>query len=177
MRGWTLVVLTLASLLTAAALLPPDMGKGPMAEMRYVVPLLAVGAAMGAVALTILWIAWRPAAPVAALLLAATNWLYFGFFAERLDRAEAGWPPTLYRYAMELCNPYQTGNEAMIDLLDKLPAGTTRADLAAVYDLSADVLRPQAALLRSVDGEKADTRRPAEATSGLRVRRAGASPR
>ena len=157
LRGWTLVVLTLSTLLTAAVLLPPDMGKGPMAEMRYVVPLLAVGAAMGGVALTILWIALRPAAPAAALLLMATNWLYFGFFAAALRTAPrpAGrrrCPATRWNSAIRI-RP-ATRRCSICSATSPRHDG---ADLAAVHDLSADVLRPQAALLRSVDRAEADT--------------------
>jgi tetratricopeptide (TPR) repeat protein len=123
-RGGVLVVLVLAYVSITAGLLPPDMGKGPTAEMRYIVPLLPIGATLAGLALVVLWYRWRPAAPLAALLLLTTNWLYFGFAAQRFDGTSAGWPPTLYRYGVELCNPYETGNRAMVDLLRQLPAGT-----------------------------------------------------
>ena len=124
-RAWLLVGVTLAYVVLAALITPPDMGKGDWAEMRYVVPLLAVGSVVGGLALVILWRIFRPLAPLVLLLLVLTNVLHLGFLTERYDRTSTWWPPTLYRYVQESFNDYRTGNEAMIALLDKLPQGTT----------------------------------------------------
>jgi tetratricopeptide (TPR) repeat protein len=124
-RGLILVAVILTQVVIASALLPSDMGKGPTAEMRYVVPLLALGAAVGGIALLLLWRALPPLAPLAGLLLVTTNWLYLGFLIDRLDDTDAWWPPTIYRYVYELCNHYESGNEAMLRLLRELPDGTT----------------------------------------------------
>ena len=124
LRGGLLLAVLLAYVLLVAAFLPSDMGKGPTAEMRYLVPLLAVGCALAGLALVILWRVLRPAAVVALVLLVGTNWLHLGFLVDRFDGTSPWWPPTLYRYVYELCNDYRSGNEAMVDLLGQLPAGT-----------------------------------------------------
>jgi len=125
LRGWILVAVVLIYVVLAAALTPSDMGKGRFAEMRYVVPLIAPGSVLAAVALVILWAGARWLAAVGLLLLVMTNVLHLGFLADREDGASPWWPPTLYRYVRELRNDYQTGNEAMIELLGRLPEGTT----------------------------------------------------
>jgi len=124
-RGLILTSVVLMTAVLAAALTPSDMGKGPTAEMRYVVPLIAVGAAVSGIALTVLWHLARPAAPIAFLLLVTTNLLHLGFLADRADRQSPWWPPTLYRYVNETFNNYRTGNEEMIKFLGRLPEGTT----------------------------------------------------
>ncbi len=135
LRGWILVGLVLVYVLLAALLTPLDMGKGRWGEMRYLVPLLAAGSAIGALALVILWHVARPLAPVAFVLLVMSNLLHLGFLEilpqgseetlpRRIDLADAWWPPTLCRYMDELYNDYETGNEAMIAMLQQLPAGT-----------------------------------------------------
>jgi tetratricopeptide (TPR) repeat protein len=124
-RAWILVALVLVYAVLAALFTPADMGKGPTAEMRYVVPLIAVGSVLGGLALVILWRWYRPLAAAGLVLLVATNTLHLGFLANRSDGASAWWPPTLYRYVQESFHDYETGNEEMIGILDRLPAGTT----------------------------------------------------
>ena len=125
MRGGVLVGMVVVYAATAAACLPPDMGKGPLAEMRYVVPLVAVGCAVGGVALALLWKTLWPAALPVFVLLAATNWLHLGCMVPRFDGRDATWPGTLYRYLDEMQHPYEAGNESLVALLGRLPAGTT----------------------------------------------------
>ena len=125
-RGLILLAVVLGYVLLAAALTPRDMAKGPWAEMRYVVPLVAVGAVFGGLTLHVLWRLWRPLAPLVALLLVGTNLLHLGFLGPpRFDNTRSCWPPTLFRYVSEPSRDFQTGNEEMIALLGHLPAGTT----------------------------------------------------
>ena len=124
-RGAVLAGMVLGYTLVAALAIPPDMGKGPAAEMRYVVPLIAFGAVLGGLALTLLWRTCRPAAIPLAALLIGTNWLFLGGTVPRYDRANSWWPPTLYCYLHELRFPIHAGDEELIELLDRLPAGTT----------------------------------------------------
>jgi len=125
LRGWILVAVVLVYVVLAAAVTPSDMGKGRFAEMRYVVPLIAPGSVLAAIALVILRAGARWLAAAGLLLLVTTNVLHLGFLADRLDGASPWWPPMLYHYVREIRNDYRTGNEAMIELLGKLPEGTT----------------------------------------------------
>jgi Flp pilus assembly protein TadD len=124
-RAWVLVALVLAYALLAGLFTPLDMGKSPVAEIRYVVPLIAVGSVLGGMAVVILWRLHRLLAGGALLLLVGTNFLHLGFLARRVDEQSAWWPPILYRYVQETSHDFQTGNEELIDLLGRLPAGTT----------------------------------------------------
>ena len=123
-KGAVLVAMVVIYALVAAALTPPDMGKGPMAEIRYVVPLTAVSAAFGGLTLVLLWRLAPPLALSTLVLLVGSNLLHLGVLADRLDQLNPCWPPTLYRYLAELCTDYPAGNEALIQRLEQLPAGT-----------------------------------------------------
>ena len=161
--------------IAAALATPPDMGKGPAAEMRYVVPLIAFGAVLGGMALVLLWrIGWPLAIPVAGLLgrheLALPG---------RHDRSLRSRKPLVAADALLLragtvrsvpCRRRRTGRTA------RPPArGHDRADLAVVHGLSADVLRAAVALLRSIDREEADPARLAAGVAGLSLRGEGAA--
>ncbi len=124
-RAWVLVGVILLHVLLGAALTPPDMAKGPLAEMRYVVPLVAVGAVLGAVAVAIAAQVCRLLGIVVLVVLVGSNLLHLGFLAQRSDLRQACWPPTLWRYVWEQCHDYQTGNEHLLALLEQLPPGTT----------------------------------------------------
>ena len=124
-RGAILAVMVLTYTIIAALATPPDMGKGPAAEMRDIVPLIAFGAVLGGMALVLLWRLCWPLAIPAALLLIGTNWLYPGGTIPRYDRTNPWWPPTLYCYVRELCFPFHAGDEELVELLGQLPAGTT----------------------------------------------------
>jgi len=124
-RGMILLLILLLYVVLTSLFTPADMAKGPFAEMRYVVPLLAVGATLGAVGLAILWRFAPPLATLAFLLLVTSNFLHLGFVVKRPDGTRSWWPPMLYRYVQEVCLDYTTGHEAMIELLGRLPAGTT----------------------------------------------------
>jgi tetratricopeptide (TPR) repeat protein len=124
-RGVILIALVVVYAAVASLLTPLDMGHGPVAEIRYVVPLIAVGAVLAGVTISILWRMARPVAIVALLLLLVTNYLHLGFLAQRGDRTKPWWPPTTYRYLVDVFNDFETGNDQLIGLLRKLPPGTT----------------------------------------------------
>jgi hypothetical protein len=125
LRGGILAAIVLGNVLLAALLTPPDMGRGPTAEMRYVVPLCAVGAALAGVAATLLWRASRLFALLAVAALLGSNFLHLGFLIPRADGTNPWWPPTLYRYAWEQRHGYTTSNAEMIAMLAEMPPGTT----------------------------------------------------
>ena len=120
-----LVALVLGNVVLAAMLTPPDMAKGPLAEMRYVVPLCALGAAVSGVAVAILARASRLFAVLGMVALLGSNVLHLGFVTPRADETSPWWPPTLYRYGWEQWHGCTTSHRAMIDLLAGLPDGTT----------------------------------------------------
>ena len=124
-RSGILIAVLLGYVIFATVMLPADMGKGPLAEMRYVVPLIAVGCAVGGLAAVILGQLFRPLGLVVLLLLVMTNWLHLGFLVPRFDRTRVWWPPTLCRYVYELGHSYPSGNEALVELLGQLPPGAS----------------------------------------------------
>lgn len=118
-----LIIVLTVYVAVVAALLPADAGHGPRAEMRYVVPLLAIGAALAGGAMVVLGRLSPTLAAAVFLLLIGTNTLHLSFAARRPD-GQSAWGSTLWRYVGELTADYQTGNEAMLELLGQLPEGT-----------------------------------------------------
>lgn len=123
-RTVLLLVALFLYVMVTAALLPPDMGGGPRAEMRYVVPLLAIGASVGAAALAVIGSLSRIVMIFVLVVLVGSNTFHLSFLAQRADGANA-WGSTLARYVAELSTGYQTGNEALIALLEELPERAT----------------------------------------------------
>lgn len=125
------LLLTLAMLvysLVTVAFSPQPVGRTQVADMRYVVPLIPLGAAATACLLAALWQAARAqpggagqglrAATVAlGFALATTNALSLGFLSERPLRA------TLIDYVSENRNDYTTGTESLIEFLRSQPPG------------------------------------------------------
>ena len=92
-----------------------------LADMRYVVALMPIGAVASACALSALWYLSSWVGPILAIvmgsLLAVTN---------IFSSAWSNWQPvrsTLYEYLKENARDYTTGNEVLIDFLRKLPEG------------------------------------------------------
>ena len=90
-----------------------------LADMRYVVALMPIGAMATAGALTAAWHLSRTLGPVLAVvsgsLLLGTN---------LFTSACAGWQPlrsSLYEYLAENAHDYITGNEAIIEYVSRLP--------------------------------------------------------
>lgn len=90
-----------------------------LADMRYAVSLIPVGAVATASALSALWHSSTMSGPicslVAAAMIVATN---------ALSSALGGWSPirsTLYEYVRENAHDYVTGNEALSEFLKRLP--------------------------------------------------------
>jgi hypothetical protein len=92
-----------------------------MADMRQVVPLIAIGAVVSSIALIILWRLWRPAAIIVGIIMCFSNLGHLTF----MDKEGAqGVRSTLFEYVRENFNNYTTGTEAMVDYLRTVPAGT-----------------------------------------------------
>jgi|GEM_PF-1707597 len=124
-RAWILVAMVPIYLLLAAALTPSDMGGGEVAEMRYVVPLIALGAMVASSAVFVLWRLFRPLATLLVLLLVFSNVIHLGMTVDRLDGSSSLWPPTIVRYVHEIMSDSTTGNEELIEVLQQLPLETT----------------------------------------------------
>ena len=107
---------------TIAALSPQTVTESTtLADMRYSVSLVPIGAVATACALCALWHSSPMSGPigslVAAAMLVATN---------AFSSALGGWAPlrsTLYEYIRENAHDYVTGNEAVIGFLKRLPKG------------------------------------------------------
>ncbi len=94
-------------------------GDTKLADMRYVVALMPLGALATAGALSALWSASNMLGPIFAIV---TGSLILG--TNTFTSACAGWEPlrsTLFEYVNENAHDYQTGNEAIIDFLRRLP--------------------------------------------------------
>ncbi len=90
-----------------------------VADMRYAVPLMPLGAVATACVLCGVWgssrMAGRVVSVVTAALIVSTN---------ALSSAMGGWLPlrsTLFEYVRENAHDYVTGNEAIVGFLQKLP--------------------------------------------------------
>lgn len=90
-----------------------------LADMRYVVALMPVGALATAGALSALWYASDKAGPVLAIVVTS---MILGTNA--FTSAYANWQPlrsTLFEYINENSHNYTTGNEVIIDFLKRIP--------------------------------------------------------
>jgi hypothetical protein len=90
-----------------------------LADMRYVVALMPIGAVASACALCAAWYASSMSGPILAIVTAA---MMLGTNA--FTSAVGNWAPlrsTLYEYIHENTHDYVTGSEAIVGFLDKLP--------------------------------------------------------
>ena len=127
-EGLMLALLMLVYTLVIVAFSPQPVGLTRVADMRYVVPLIPLGAAATACLLTALWQAARAqtggagqtlrvATVALGLTLATTNALSLGILGGRPLRA------TLIDYVRENRNDYTTGTESLIKFLRSQPHG------------------------------------------------------
>ncbi len=119
--GWLLVLVLLAYSLVITVFSPQPVGLTRVADMRHVVPLIPIGAAVSALALWLLWACCptvaKPLAVVVALLATTTNSLHLGYLAnQRLGS-------TLYRYLDENFRDYATPTDTNIAYLASLAPG------------------------------------------------------
>ncbi|MCK9460905.1 MAG: glycosyltransferase family 39 protein [Proteobacteria bacterium] len=120
--GLVAIGMILIALMTTAAFSPQSVSRSTIADMRYLVPLIPLGAIATAVALRILWGLARPLAAVIACVVVFSNVLHLGFLGEY-----NGWLPpkgiqcTLCQYVEEVATDRTTTTEALIDYIEKLP--------------------------------------------------------
>jgi len=96
-------------------------GNTRVADMRYVVPLIPIGAMATSVMLVKIWRAspnvGRVAALAIAVALVTTNTFTSAFIHKQAVRS------TLFEYLWENTHDYQTGNEALVEYVKGLPPG------------------------------------------------------
>ena len=94
-------------------------GNTQLADMRYVVTLMPIGAVASAAALAASWYMPYALGPILAVVTCS---LMLG--TNLFTSACGNWQPirsTLYEYLVENAHDYTTGNESIIDFLKKLP--------------------------------------------------------
>ena len=96
---------------------PQPVSGAAIADMRYVAPLIVVGAAVTSVCLVILWDLSRPLACLAAILVVMTNALTLSWVA----LPQVPLRSTLLSYIAEGAQDYKTGTEALVEAVASLP--------------------------------------------------------
>jgi 4-amino-4-deoxy-L-arabinose transferase-like glycosyltransferase len=120
--GFVVIGMILVALVTAAAFSPQSASRSTIADMRYVVPVIPLGAIATAVSLRIVWALARPLAAAAFCLVVFSNIPYLGF----LGVYNGYLPPkgiqcTLCRYAEEIATDRTTATEELVDYIGKIP--------------------------------------------------------
>ena len=121
-QGWVVFLAMVAAMLATALFSPQPVSGAASADMRYVAPLIAVGAAVTSVCLVILWDLSRPLACIAALLAVMTNALTLSWVAVPQIPLRS----TLLSYVAEGAQDYRTGTEALVEAVAALPGAPRR---------------------------------------------------
>ncbi|MCP4676349.1 MAG: hypothetical protein GY854_12720 [Deltaproteobacteria bacterium] len=121
-RGGLLAAILVLTCLITALLSPQPVPRAPVADMRHLVPLIALGAGITGIILVILLKLWRPLAPIVAALVLLTNIPHLGF----LGKSSGFLPPkpvgcTLCDYVLEGITDYETSTEKLVSSLKKIP--------------------------------------------------------
>jgi len=122
--GGALAAMLGISCLMTALFSPQPIPDGFLAEMRYQVPMIALGAGIGGIAIFILFRAFKPLGLVCAAVLVLSNIFQLGFLGERsrvLKPRKISC--TICQYVLENTNDYTTTTEAIVGWLARLPKG------------------------------------------------------
>jgi hypothetical protein len=119
-QGWVVFLSMVAAILATALFSPQPVSGAASADMRYVAPLIVVGAAVTSVCLVILWDLSRLLACLAALLVVMTNALTLSWVAVPQIPLRS----TLLSYVAEGAEDYRTGTETFVDAVSALPGGS-----------------------------------------------------
>ena len=119
-QGWAVFLAMIAAILATALFSPQPVSVAATADMRYVAPLIVVGAAVTSVCLVILWDLSRPLACLAAILVVMTNALTLSWVA----LPQVPLRSTLLSYIAEGTQDYRTGTEALVEAVAALPEGS-----------------------------------------------------
>lgn len=121
-RGLVVVGIALVGVVTTVAFSPQSASRSTIADMRYLVPVIPLGALATAAALRILWELARPAALVVACAVVFSNVPHLGFcgtFNNYLP--PKGIQCTLCRYVEEVVTDRTTATEALVDYIRTIP--------------------------------------------------------
>jgi len=122
--GAALVAMLAISCLVTAFFSPQPLPDAVLADMRYQVPLIAIGAGVGGITIFILFRTFKPLGLVCAAILVLTNILQLGFLAERSSMLKPRKAAcTLCQYVWENTMDYKTSTETIIDWLARVPEG------------------------------------------------------
>jgi 4-amino-4-deoxy-L-arabinose transferase-like glycosyltransferase len=121
--GLLVLGIVLVQVIVTVAFSPQSVSRSVIADMRYLVPVIPLGAVATAAALRILWSVGRPLAALAFCLVVFSNLPSLGF----TGGYNAYVPPkgvqcTLCRYVEEIATDRTTSTEAVIDYIEDLPA-------------------------------------------------------
>ena len=120
--GVAVIGMILLAVVMTTAFSPQSASRSAIADMRYLVPVIPLGAIATAAALRILWEIARPLAAGALCVVVFSNLLHLGFLG-----TYNGWLPpkgiqcTLCRYVEEIATDRTTTTEALIDYIEKIP--------------------------------------------------------
>jgi 4-amino-4-deoxy-L-arabinose transferase-like glycosyltransferase len=120
--GLAVIGLVLVQVIATVVFSPQSASRSTIADMRYLVPVIPLGAVATAAALRILWGLGRPITVGAFCLVVLTNLPFLGF----LGAYNAYLPPkgvqcTLCRYLEEIATDRTTATEELIDYIAKIP--------------------------------------------------------
>jgi len=120
--GLAVIGMILVAVVTTTAFSPQSASRSTIADLRYLVPVIPLGAIATAAAVRILWQIARPLAAGTLCVAVFSNLLHLGFLG-----AYNGWLPpkgiqcTLCRYVEEVATDRTTATEALIDYIEKIP--------------------------------------------------------
>jgi len=89
-----------------------------LADMRYVVPLIAIGSLASALLIHAAWRFSRPVGVVVTLVFTLSTTFHLGFLGRQPIRS------TIVDYVSEIARPFDTGTDRLIRYLATLPDGT-----------------------------------------------------
>lgn len=123
--GWLLTTLGLTYILITSALVPTSVHLGIGADMRYLMPLIPLGAVISAIALVLIGKQTKLFAVVLFVLAVFTNVLHLGYLEKTEGyRLNKGVSSTLFKYFKEILAGYESSTDALINYLDAVPADT-----------------------------------------------------
>ena len=110
---------------TTVAFTPQSVSRSLIADMRYLVPAIALGTLVTAAALTAAYRTLEPLGVVLAAVAIFSNLPHLGFLGDENGWVEPkGVQCTLCRYVAENAADFETPTEALLEALEPVPAGT-----------------------------------------------------